>query len=69
MKQKSIISTFTLLTSLTGYFYAKHTQKDPVPLVMVSGFFGAMLAEAIFNWFGNDDNRDDTPPPSPPIFN
>jgi hypothetical protein len=64
MKQKSIISALTLLSSLTGYFYAKHSQKDPVPVVMVTGFFGAMIAEAMFNWFGNDDKDDrDNPPP------
>jgi hypothetical protein len=67
MKQKSIISSITLISSLTAYFYAKHTQKDPVPVVMVSGFFGAMLAEAMFNWFGNGDDRDDKSPP--PQFN
>jgi hypothetical protein len=64
MKQKSIISTLTLLTSLMGYFYAKHADKDPVPIVMIGGFFGAMAAEAVVKRFGGGDDRDNPPPPS-----
>ncbi len=63
MKQKSIISALTLLASLSGYFYAKHTEKDPVPIVMISGFFGAMVVEALVKWFDEEDN-DKTPPPN-----
>lgn len=64
MKQKSIISALTLIASLTGYTYAKHLQKDPVPIVMVSGFFGALMAEAVVHWFNDEDKNDrDNPPP------
>lgn len=62
MKEKTIISTITLLTSLAGYFYAKGADKDPVPIVMVSGFFGALLGERIYRMV-NEKNRDDDPPP------
>ena len=60
MKEKTIISTCTLLVSLACYLYAKHSDKDAVPFVMVGGFVGALIAEMIVN---NSD--DDTPPPAP----
>ncbi|MFZ5553544.1 MAG: hypothetical protein ACOZCO_10535 [Bacteroidota bacterium] len=63
MKEKSIVSAITLFTSLSAYFYARHIEKDPVPVVMVSGFFGAMLGEALVKWlYGDDDNNN--PPPN-----
>lgn len=63
MKEKSIVSAITLFTSLGAYFYARHSLKDPVPIVMVSGFFGAMMAEVLVKWLGGND-RDNNPPPN-----
>lgn len=64
MNEKRLISTVTLITSLAGYFYAKHIEKDAVPIVMISGFLGAVLGEIIHSTFGSKD--DDQNPPSPP---
>ncbi len=47
MKEKTIVSTLTLIGSLTAYFYARHYVKDAVPYVMVGGFIGAVVGEAI----------------------
>jgi uncharacterized membrane protein YfcA len=47
MKEKTIVSTITLLASLGAYFYAKSVQKDAVPYVMIAGVAGALLGEAI----------------------
>lgn len=47
MKEKTIISTATLLTSLLAYWYAKETQKDAVPYVMFGGFIGSIIGEVI----------------------
>lgn len=56
MKEKVIVSSLTLITSLTGYFYAKGADKDVVPYMMVSGFLGAILGEAISHTFFSDDD-------------
>lgn len=66
MKEKHIVSAVTLLTSLAGYFYAKHTQRDAVPIVMVSGFFGAMLGESLYRilWDKSGNDQDKNPPPA-----
>ena len=56
MKEKVIVSSFTLITSLTGYFYAKSKEKDVIPYLMVSGFLGAILGEAIAHTVCKDDN-------------
>jgi hypothetical protein len=61
MNEKRIVSTVTLLTSLAGYFYAKQFEKDAIPIVMISGFFGALLGETIYSIL-NDDDRDKKPP-------
>ena len=47
MKEKTIVSTVTLLTSLFAYWYAKEAQKDAVPYVMMGGFIGAIVGESI----------------------
>lgn len=47
LKEKTIVSTVSFLTSIASYFYAKETNKDVVPYVMVGGFVGAILGEAI----------------------
>jgi hypothetical protein len=47
MKEKTIISTATLVTSLLTYWYAKETGKDAVPYVMFGGFIGSIIGEVI----------------------
>ncbi len=47
MKEKTIISTATLLASLLSYWYAKETNKDAVPYVMFGGFIGSIIGETI----------------------
>lgn len=47
MKEKSIVATATLITSLLTYAYAKETGKDAVPFVMVGGFIGSIIGETI----------------------
>lgn len=47
MKEKTIVSSCTLLASLASYFYAKHHEKDAVPYVMIGGFIGAAIGEVI----------------------
>ena len=47
MKEKTIISTATLLTSLLSYWYAKEANKDAVPYVMMGGFLGSIIGETI----------------------
>jgi len=65
MKEKAIVSSFTLITSLTGYFYAKSAEKDVVPYMMVSGFIGAFLGEAIAHTFCKDDKDKNNKPKNP----
>ena len=57
MKEKTIVSAVTLFASLASYLYAKQVQKDAVPYVMVGGFVGAMLGEAIAKAFNNHDDN------------
>jgi hypothetical protein len=47
MKEKTIVSTVTLLTSMVAYWYSKTAQKDSVPYVMMGGFLGAIIGETI----------------------
>ncbi len=47
MREKTIISTTTLLTSLVTYWYAKASGKDAAPLVMLGGFIGSLIGEGI----------------------
>jgi uncharacterized membrane protein YfcA len=47
MKEKTIISTATLVASLLTYWYAKQSGKDAVPYVMFGGFIGSIIGETI----------------------
>ncbi|MFL5763890.1 MAG: hypothetical protein ACJ77K_08125 [Bacteroidia bacterium] len=47
MKERSLVSTLTLIGSLASYYYAKTHEKDVVPYVMIGGFVGAWLGEMI----------------------
>jgi uncharacterized membrane protein YfcA len=54
MKEKSIVATSTLISSLLAYYYAKQAGKDAVPYVMIGGFLGTLLGEIIS---GNNNQR------------
>lgn len=47
INEKTIVSACTLAASLASYYYAKSAEKDVMPFVMVGGFLGAMVGEAI----------------------
>lgn len=47
MKEKTIVSTTTLLSSLLAYWYAKQVGKDSVPYVMMGGFIGSIIGESL----------------------
>lgn len=47
MKEKTLVSTFTLIGSLASYYYGKTHDKDVVPYVMIGGFIGAWVGEMI----------------------
>jgi hypothetical protein len=55
LQEKAIVSSFTLLSSLTGFYYAKSRDKEVMPCVMVAGFLGALLGEAIAHSFSEDE--------------
>ena len=56
MKEKTIVSTISLFTSLASYMYAKETGKDGVPYVMIGGFLGAVIGEVIFEKIKSNNN-------------
>lgn len=59
INEKTIVSSVTLLASLGTYFYAKVAQKDAIPYVMIGGFIGAMIGEAISGIvLKNDKDKD-----------
>lgn len=47
MKEKTIVSTATLLTSLLAYWYAREMQKDTSPYIILGGFLGSLIGETI----------------------
>lgn len=47
MKEKTIISSATLITSLVAYWYSREAGKDGVPFVMLGGFIGSLIGEAM----------------------
>jgi len=47
LKEKTIVSSATLLTSLVAYVYARANSKDAVPYVMIGGFIGSIIGETI----------------------
>ena len=60
INEKTIVSTVSLATSLVSYFYAREVNKDVVPYVMVGGFIGAILGEAISGIvLGNGNKKND----------
>lgn len=59
INEKTIVSTVSLAASLATYFYAREANKDVVPYVMVGGFIGAILGEAIVGIVLNDKDKKD----------
>ena len=57
MKEKTIVSTATLLASLLTYWYAKETNKDAVPYMMMGGFLGSIIGETIVENIKNKNNK------------
>jgi uncharacterized membrane protein YfcA len=47
MKEKTLVSTFTLIGSLACYYYGRTHNKDVVPYTMIGGFIGAWVGEII----------------------
>ena len=47
MKEKTIISSATLVTSLLAYWYARSAGKDAAPYVMFGGFIGSIIGEGL----------------------
>ena len=47
MKEKTIVSTATLITSLLGYWYAREMGKDTSPYIILGGFVGSLIGETI----------------------
>lgn len=47
MKEKTIISAATLITSLLTYWYARSVGKDAAPYIMFGGFIGSIIGEGI----------------------
>lgn len=59
MREKTIVSTVTLAASLISYFYAKETQKDTIPFVMIGGFMGSVIGEVIVGAIKSSKNNQD----------
>ena len=57
MREKTIVSTITLAASLVSYFYAKESDKDAVPYVMIGGFIGAVIGEVIVGAINSSNNQ------------
>lgn len=57
MKEKAIVSTLTLLTSLGSYMYAREAGKDAVPCMMVGGFIGTLVGEMVAEHLYRDNNE------------
>lgn len=57
MKEKTIVSTATLVASLLTYWYARESNKDAVPYVMFGGFIGAIIGEVIAEKLNEDKNE------------
>jgi hypothetical protein len=60
MKEKIIVSTATLVTSLASYYYAKSGSKDAIPYMMLGGFLGAVIGETIV-YLTTSKSKNETP--------
>ncbi|WP_343692647.1 hypothetical protein [Chitinophaga sp.] len=46
-KERAVIATSTLISSLAFYWYAQANKRSEVPYLLIGGFVGAMAAELI----------------------
>ncbi|MFB6453809.1 hypothetical protein ACE38W_00955 [Chitinophaga sp. Hz27] len=46
-RERTVIATTTLLSSLVFYWYAQSKGKSEVPFLMVGAFVGAVLGELV----------------------
>jgi hypothetical protein len=63
MKERTIVSAFAMIGSLSAYYYAKYNSKDPAPLIMIGGFVGALVGEIVSQIVVknvNDENNQST---------
>lgn len=58
MREKKLVSTFTLLGSLASYYYGKTHDRDVVPYVMIGGFIGAWVGEMIAKAIEANKNKE-----------
>jgi len=58
MKEKPIVATTTLVVSLLSYWYARESQKDAVPYVMLGGFIGSLIGETIAEKINKPGNKE-----------
>ena len=49
LTEKKLISVFTLVGTLSFYYYGKRHHKDTVPFTVVGAFAGAWIGEIIAN--------------------
>ena len=57
MKEKTIVSGITLLTSLLAYWYSREAEKDAAPYVMLGGFLGSIIGESIVDKSTNSNHN------------
>lgn len=55
--EKKLISAFTLIGTLSFYYYGKTHHKDTVPFTVVGAFAGAWIGEIIANKLINQQNK------------
>jgi len=59
MRERLIVSTATLITSLGSYLYAKYGGRDAVPYMMIGGFIGAVVGESVANIFNKVKEKEE----------
>jgi hypothetical protein len=57
MKDRTVVSAFALLSSLSAYYIAKQYNKDTTPMVMIGGFLGALVGEIIYETNKDKSNQ------------
>lgn len=56
-RQRAVIATTTLISSLAFYWFAQAKGKPEAPYVMLGGFVGAIVAEVILTQTEKTDQR------------
>ena len=55
MSRDTAISGIAVASSLLAYYYAKWAGRDRIPLMLIGGFVGAAIGEAIVKQWENED--------------